>query len=543
MPDPKTLTITELGGPLTRRNNGDINSGLAKYDSSWGYDPYSKPGNLTWMEQPVSILSLAGADSVIGIMKARIGGIQGLNANQGYVFAVSNGGSGRLRRIQVNDTATNNPNFDTHSVMGAMPIAPSQDRVPGMVFYGSTEKIFYGDNDTSLQKINFDGSAPTSIYGVSSVISGVPRPVTTFLGKIYFGNNNNIGEIDSTELITTGAKLSPALPAGVIVKDLDVTPDGNYLQITASKSAPADFSENPSAGSGISTESFKFLWNGIDEAATYFEEYGGTGLTAGQTFGDKNYALGFGPEGTTIFSQQQKVATLPNTISPHPTATFSTGNVLGFMSPEYVDGELRGSLYHYGQFDSDSPSGLFRILRHESTVKTDVPIVNAVVNVSNLFYFPSYSSYTGDTATVGKIYFTTKEASADANADSRSILWRFTTVPTGVGSIVAGTYETQTQLFSKKVKVSEVRLYTEPLVGGNDFIVDVIGSGGSVMSGGSQRFVVGTSSVAAGTDMVHFNPAMAPTYACGVRITNSSVTGVANWTGTKVEIDYSDAGR
>ena len=44
-----TLEINNLGGPLTRRNNGDINSGEARFETSWGYDPYSKPGNLTWM--------------------------------------------------------------------------------------------------------------------------------------------------------------------------------------------------------------------------------------------------------------------------------------------------------------------------------------------------------------------------------------------------------------------------------------------------------------------------------------------------------------
>ena len=535
--EPKTLTITEFGGPLTRRSDGDINSGLAKYDTSWGYDPYSKPGNLTWMEQPTSILSLAGANSVIGIMKTRV------ETNQGIVYAVSSGSAGRLRRIQVNDTTTSNPNYDTHSVMGAMAVAPDQTRAPGMVFYGSTEKIFYGDGGANFTKINFDGSSPSAIALTSSVTSSVPRPMIVFLGKIYFGNGNNIGEIDSTELITTGAKLSPALPVGVFVKDLDVTPDGNYLQMTASKSSPADFDASPAEGNVISTESYKFLWNGIDDAATYFEEYGGINLTAGQTFGDKNYALGFDPRGTAIYSQQQKIVSLPNTISPHPTATFSTGNMLGFMSPEYVNGELRGSLYNYGQFDSESPAGLFRILRHESTVKTDVPIVNAVANVSNLLYFPSYSSYTNDTAGVGKIYFTTKEASADANADTRSILWKFTTVPTGVGSIVAGTYETQTQLFSKKVQPKEVRFYTDPLVSGNDFVIDLIGSGGSVISGGSQRFIVGTSSIATGTDMVQYNPATAPTYAIGARITNSSVTGVVNWTATKLEIDYAPAGK
>ena len=108
---------------------------------------------------------------------------------------------------------------------------------------------------------------------------------------------------------------------------------------------------------------------------------------------------------------------------------------------------------------------------------------------------------------------------------------------------MAGVYETQTQLFSKKSEIKEVRVYTEPLAGGNDFVVDLIGSGGSVMAGGSQRFQVATGSVATGTDMVHFNPAMAPTYALGVRITNSSVTGVANWTANKVEVDYMEGGR
>ena len=532
---PETLTITELGGPLTRRNNGDINSGLAKFDSSWGYDPYSKPGNLTWMEQPVSILSLAGAGSIIGVMRTRT------VDNIGYVYAINAGGTGGLREIRVNNTST--PDLESHSIMGSLARTPDPVRSMGMVFYGATEKIFYGD-DSGIQRINFDGASPSTIGMVSSVTASVPRPMATFLGNIYFGNGNNIGRIDSTELITTGAVLSPALPVGVVVRDLDITPDGNYLQITASKTNPlGGFQGDPTATPGMATDSYKFLWNGIDDAVTYFEEYGGAGLTASQTFGDKNYSLGYDPQGTAIFSQRQKVATLPETISPHPTATFSIGNILGFMSPEYVDGELRGSLYNYGQFDSESPMGLFRILRHESTVKTDVKFVNAAINVSNLLRFPSYSSFTNDIAGTGKIYFTTHEASADANADNRSILWRFRTVPTGVGSIVAGTYETQTQLFSKKVKISEVRVYTEPLIGGNDFIVDVIGSGGSVMSGGSQRFIVGTSSIATGADMVHFNPAMAPTYACGVRITNSSVTGVANWTATKLEVDYEPAGR
>jgi len=307
----KTLVIDNFNGNLTSYQDGDINSGLAKYDTSWGYDPYSKPGNLTWMEQPVSILSLAGVNSIIGVMKTRT------VDNTGYVYSID--GNSRLREIQVNNTSTNNADFDNPSVVGTLYRAANPVRSMGMVFYGSTEKIFYGD-DEGIQRINFDGSSPSTIGLVSSITTSVPRPMTTFLGKIYFGNGNNIGEIDSTELQTTGAKLSPALPTGTVVRDLDVTPDGNYLQLTASKNNHlGGFQGDPTATPGMSTTSFKFLWNGIDDAATYFEEYGGLGLTAGQTFGDKNYALGFDPHGTAIFSQQSKIATLPNTISPHPT--------------------------------------------------------------------------------------------------------------------------------------------------------------------------------------------------------------------------------
>ena len=93
------------------------------------------------------------------------------------------------------------------------------------------------------------------------------------------------------------------------------------------------------------------------------------------------------------------------------------------------------------------------------------------------------------------------------------------------------------------MKVGEVRVYTNPLTTDNAFEVDLIGSGGSVLSGGSYRFVVGTSSVATGTDMVQYNPATAPTYALGVRVTNASVTGTRNWSASKIEIDVAPAGK
>jgi len=108
-----------------------------------------------------------------------------------------------------------------------------------------------------------------------------------------------------------------------------------------------------------------------------------------------------------------------------------------------------------------------------------------------------------------------------------------------LGTAIAGVYETQTQLFSKKVTVSEVRIYGEPWVTNNSFTVELIGSSGGVISGTSKTFTVGTN-LTSGADFAWYSPAMQPTYAIGLRITNA---GSVNNVITKVEIDTVPAGK
>src|SRR3990167_9078726 len=530
-----TLEINNLGGPLTRRRNGEINSGLANYDNSWGYDPYSNPGNLSWMEQPTSILTLATSSGPIVAMKPRA------ESSQNFVYHF---GGTQLRRIQVNNDSggSQNVDYDTSSVLGTFAGGVgTADQAAGMAFYGSTLKIF-ASTDGLIGSTLFTGASSSNL-GITSSVGGV---LVEFLGKLYFPVGNNLGEIDSTEAVTTTAKLSPALPNSITIKDVDITPDGNYLQITASETANVNrldgqVSNLPSLNS---VNSYKYLWNGVDGGVTSSEKLKGLSLTASEIFGDKNYSFGYDQAGAGIFSGANKIVSLPRNFAPNPGATFSVGNILGFANQEYDTSTTRfnACVYNYGQYDEESPTGLFRLLRQGAQVRDDVVSVPTCINVGNLLYVPSIYGYPNNIGVAPKVYYSTVEED-DVTTDRLHKLWRFSTVPTGFASIVAGTYETQTQLFSKKVKIGEVRLYTEPLVGGSDFIIDLIGSGGSVISGGRQRFQVATGSVVAGTDMVHFNPAMAPTYAVGVRITNSSVTGVANCTGRKVEVDYEPSGK
>ncbi len=537
-----TLEINNLGGPLTRKNNGDINSGLARFSTSWGYDPYSKPGNLTWMEQPTSILSgsIAG---VIVTMKQRSEG-----TDNNYVYAISD--NGIIRKITVNQPAggLETADSDSPSVIGSFAFAGNRTGGGALAFYGTPEKL-YVSGDTTVAVSSFTG-ASSSIIGDS--LTAFPRPFANFVGKLYFGNGNNIGEIDSTDTIVSTAKLSPALPVGLVVHDLDVTPSGNYLQLTTTKVNPLVVNGgSPDGITSNATDSFKFYWNGVDGGVSAFDNYSGVVLLASISQVDKDYTFSTDLTGMAVSVGKEKILSLPNTFVPKPNAVFSNGTLIGFGTNEYEtsSGRFRGAIYNYGEFDKETPRGLYRLLRHNAQPygdilnNDDVLAIPACINVSNRMYTPQRDAYPNNLVGTAKVYYSTTESSSVAGGANIAKLWRFRTAPTGVASIVAGVYETQTQLFSKKVKIGEVRVYTEPLVGGNDFVVDLIGSGGSVISGGSQRFQVATGSVVTGTDMVQFNPAMAPTYAVGVRITNSSTTGVANWTGRKLEVDYEPAGK
>ena len=191
----------------------------------------------------------------------------------------------------------------------------------------------------------------------------------------------------------------------------------------------------------------------------------------------------------------------------------------------------------YGQYDNEIPQGLFRFFRTSaSSPETDVIQMPYCGIVSNLFYGSSSAGYTSNLVRSAKVYFSTLETSSSTTAYK---LYKFTTVPTGLGTAIAGVYETQTQLFSQKVRVGEMRLYVEPLVANNSFTLELVGSSGGVISGSSQTFTVGSNQIVAGQDRVKYSPSIAPTYAIGLRITN---VGSVNWVGTKAEIDVAQAG-
>lgn len=527
-----TLIVNNFQGRLTRYINGDINSGYAKYSQTFGNDPFTKPSNLTWFESPVQIDVAASVITDL-IVAAR----PRLESGITYVYAI--GHTGRLYKIQVNDPTTYNPNYDTPVLLTTLTTnSPTFKYGASIQFFGATEKIYIG-HDKGVTSVNFDGTGEAFVGVLGSYTASVPRPSINFAGVTYWGNGTNLLAIDSTATVTTYAKLSPAFPVGTYVRDLDVSPDGTYVQIVVSRIPPADMTvATQDTNSLSSADSYFLYWNGTDTGYTAYNPYNSYSLNSNISFGPHSYTMGYDLGGAAIYSGGAKIISLPNSLSPNFSAMFSTGNLMGFGTPENDSSVLKASLMTFGAYDREIPEGLFRFLRQSAQgTETDVVQMPVCTIVSNLFYGSSSAGYSQNLIGSAKLYFSTLETSSAPTTKYK--LYKFTTVPTGLGSAVGGVYETQTQLFEKKMSLKAVRVYGEPWVTNNSFKIDIIGSDGNPISGATYTFTVGTN-LTAGSDYAWYNPTSANTYAIGLRITN---LGSVNTIIKKVEIDYGAGGQ
>jgi hypothetical protein len=569
MAKPQTIVITNFGGRLTRIINGDLNSGFAKFDTSWGYDPFTKPMNLTWLEQPTSIAGLS--DVVMGGITRTDEPFSG-TVQKAYLA----GSTGKIYNVLVSAPLISGTAL-IDSVVGVTSVNSTFFYGAGMQFFGQNEKLYLG-GDTKIVATGsvtsvgiFQTAGDSSTIGNTSFMGLLaPHPLAKFAGKLVFGNGPSIGVVDTTGTITSSvytavnyrgnqySELFPPLQSDNVVRDLDATIDASYVDIGASNVAPEliafprpsnathewfDSSYADPGQGGI------FSWNGVDKGITKAQFIPGGVTTAIQNFLQTQILFINDTFGTAVVGRDgTKLLTLPSNKSPVPNATTTNGNFVAWMSPEVVDDNRVASLYYFGSLDGENPAGLYRLLRQASPLSDgqifQVPY-NQIVNNAYKTINRSVSSIIN--ASYGKHYFSTYSVSPTVTTSSTVgayHLYRFLVNQTGVFPPLEGTYETQTQLFSKRVSLAQIRVYTEPTATGNGFQLDIIGADGAVVSNGTFTY-----SYAAGTDVtllqgalqrINFDTAINTGYAFGVRVTN---TGTANMIIKKIEVDYNESGK
>lgn len=552
---PPPIVITNFSGRLTRIINGDLNSGFAKFTNSFGYDPFSKPLNLTWFEQPTPIASVISDVLLVSKVRNEVG--------NPIVYAV---GSDK-HMYQIQPSSASNPNLDSVIGIGSVAVnSPSFNYGASMEFFGTPERL-YVSSDTQINSFPIS-SITTGAFGGDAIVGSAPffvnntyHPLKPFQGNLTFGNGPTIGTIGTTNTITSSiigmsvgqlgatqnlySALNPPFPPEKNVMDLDISPDYNYLLITSSEVSPeniitlADDRQTVTQGNGDI-----FQWNGSDAATTAGLTIPAQALTALQTYLQKNLMFANDTFGLSIGDGVNKILYLPGNKAPLPNATGVNGDFLFWMSTELAtdNSTIYASLYYWGQLDQETPVGLYRILRYNTALPAGY-VYQVPMNtlISNLFKSINNAITSISTFAYGKHYFSTIEVS---NTITTNRLNRFLVTNTGTGTPQLGVYETQTQLFSKRIGVSQVRVYTEPTVAGNAFQLDIVGADGSIVPNGTYTYRFGDitdpQSGATSIERINFNIDAKTQYSLGIRITN---LGTTNMTIKKIEIDVMNEGK
>lgn len=551
-PEVQTKVISNFTGRLTHIINGDMNSGFAKFATSFGYDPFSQPGNLTWFE---NYSTIQGVSDLILSAKTRW-----IGESFPTVYAI--GSTGNLYKIQISSQSNNS----IHSVVGIASVKagnPTYNKGASMEFFGGSEKIYIG-SDNQVNSINFDGSGDALVGNQANYASSSYRPLKSFGGKLVFGNGPTIGVIDATGTVTSSvigvssvvgniySQLNPALGVEMRVRDLDVSPDNTYLLITAATTDYEFISQanTPNLVNTVPAQGIVAGWNGSDVTVTNATNLPQNFVTALQTYLAKNMFFAADTFGAALSDGTTKILTMPNNKSPFPNATGANGNFLFWSTPERFsingDPTLLHSMFYYGQMDQENPVGLWRVMRSPSQL-----FKGGVVQVPvNLLSALSYSDMNiGQssviTAGFGTHYFSTLDASNNAiQSGSVLTLNRFNVPATGIGNTQSGVYETQNELFSKRISIIEIRVYCDPTVSGNKFTLDVIGADGTPVTNGSFSYtfgdIVDPATGSTSVERINFDTNTKNLFSCGIRFSN---IGIKNMVVRKIEVDYTEQGK
>lgn len=540
MADVNTIPITNFGGRLTRIINGDLNSGFAKFNTSWGYDPFTKPMNLTWFSQPASISALV-TDCVLD-MKPRV------ETNTTYVYAI--GQSGNLYKFAT--TTSGNPVRDSVVGIGSVRVGATYNYGASIEFFGVTSMLYVG-SDSSVNRIRPDGSAESQV-GAQWAVNTFKR-LKTFQSKLLIGNANTIAAIDNTGTIVSStigtgwgnlhSQLNPPLPMEVLIKDIDTSPQGDYLMMTANELPYESITPVSDRLMASSANSYLVKWNGIDAAITAFQSLPANVTTALQTYLSGNMLFSQNGFGGAMGDGVTNLITLPNRRAPQPNATQQNGNFVTWVAPE-VDPSLSsvyGAMYYFGSLDQETPKGLYRVMRYKTSLSNGNTFqMPAQLVVNNQFAGIDQLDYSSILSKgFGKHYFSTIDVSTASTAAG---FWRFVVNQNNLTPPQLGVYETQTQLFSKRQTVKQIRVYCEPTATGNGFQVDLIDVDGSIVENGSftYTYVAGSdiTKLEGPLERINFNPKTKSMFGFGVRITN---TGTTNMCIKKIEVDHSQDGK
>lgn len=532
---PITKVIGSFINGLTRFEIGTMDSGWMKFNNTWGDQTYFNVPSLSFNEAPVQ-LSSADLTETDLIVAGKVRVESGIT----YLYCIAS--TGKLFKIAVNDVATVNPNKNTITKIATLTAGSCTFKYGASMTFGiitgTTEGIYIG-HDTGVTKIGFDGSSETYIGSADSThwIVNSPRGVISFGQYLYFLNGQNIAEYSLASLtVTSYQKISPGFPSNYQAMDIDVTNDGRYIIISVSRTSQIDLTGTTvNTSEAGATDSIIFYWNGTDTAASSFTTIPNFAITAYHTFQNNEFSFGYDALGACVYRPLTKDLTMLFNDSPNPNAIGSSGNMLGWTTSEFdtTDFKRKVSLYIYGKNEREIPEGLSRLFRM-SAKSPQTDIIRCLVQIlATGAMWSSYDKYPNSSYSSATEFFSTVETNGSTSAYR---FYFFNLLSVGIqNKNTNAQIETQTELFSERVRATEVRFFIAPTAG-TSFQSVLVGADGNAITGGSHTFTPASTE-----DMVKYTPTINPVGAMALRIINKG-TGITAPTIRKVEIDLVQTG-
>ena len=536
----KTLVINKFNGNLSRFRDGDINSGMANFFTSWGYNTFIYSGTLTFNQAPYAVGASVITDCIMD-MKTRIE-----NSNICYVYAL--GHTGKIYKIQINNPGVT-PDYDNAVLLYTLTGGQTFHYGASINFFDltGTELIYIGC-DQGVTSLTFAGTSETQISTTSgSWAQNVPRQGVQFNGNVNYTNGSNLCVMTPAGTVN-GAGLATGFPANLQARAVAVTADGRYLVTVASRIPLGDqLSVSPDIGIICASNSYLYYWNGTDNNYTSSTTFPSFTMSSYYTFASNEYVFGSQIGGAMLATPSTnssggtilQILEFENT--PLVNAVGSSGDFLGWGSTIYQNGYLCAVLDLYGTIDPQTPTGMYRQLIQPSSLTGGdvirVPSYSAVSLFNPTGATQGYSSIIPfQLDGTSKTYHSTIEYNGTT---TKYGFYAFKNTNDILSACGNGVYETQHQPFSKKVKITEVRVYGEYFTAYNAFKTDLIAIDGSVITGGSQTFSSSSPSNFVGNDVVKYNPNHLPQSTIGLRITNLGyVTPLIH----RVELDWEPMG-
>lgn len=360
------------------------------------------------------------------------------------------------------------------------------------------------------------------ILSGSGWVQDSPHPIEEFFGGIFVGNGFSLFDFGiDTLTVSVANRLSPSIPRSYSITTLEADGQGRYLRIGISNSVYQDLETIDPSYIAQATQSRSIYWNGVDQGYDSYDPLQQTNVTSMFSFLGLDISMGADFYGSAMLQSSggtvEKVGATKEIRPPLPGALTSTGNLLLFGAPYFVQNAWRAGIFGFGKLDDEDDSNAFYPLLaiapgDSNTVCTDVGVVRVVQN--------RIIKSDGTTLFNSKMYVSTYETGATARAN----MYSFNLTP-GSGVPTDGVYETQIEKFPLPQSIQRIVLNITPSTAGVSFQVDVIDVDGTIPVNGTFTYTY-----AAGTDetllqgpiekVVWENPQIKNMQAMGVRFTN-----------------------